>query len=78
MAGSEAATAVMGEAVVLAEAAVLASPEIRWCVAVGDRWGLGHVSAALSVRWRCAVGDAVAVPVAVGDAVAVPLPWCCS
>ena len=61
MAGSEAATAVMGEAVVLAEAAVLESPwEIRlvWASVYYRGWGYTQPSVSVSVSqlemlWQC-------------------------
>ena len=59
MAGSEAATAVMGEAVVLAEAAVLESPwEIRlvWASVYYRGWGYTQPSVSVSpleMLWQC-------------------------
>jgi len=63
VAGSEAATAVMGEAVVLAEAAVLESPwEIRlvWASVYYRGWGYTQPSVSVSVSvsrlempWQC-------------------------
>jgi hypothetical protein len=61
VAGSEAATAVMGEAVVLAEAAVLESPwEIRLVWASVYCRGLGYTQPSVSVSvsrlempWQC-------------------------